>query len=144
MSSCSKTTSKCEPCHSLDKSSLLDGEALKEQLSQLPLWSLVPLDASSEGAINTFSRTFTCKNFQAALDAVNAMGAICESLQHHADFHLTSYRNVTVQVYTHKVGGLTLNDLELCKELDSVKVSYSPKWLKSNPAAEASALSPAS
>ena len=38
-------------------------------------------------------------------------------------------------VFTHKLGGITENDLKLAEKLDMVKIVYSPKWLKSNPQA---------
>ena len=82
------------------------------------------------------SRKFTAKNFQAALDSINAMGAIAEEQEHHPDFHLTSYRNVEVTLWTHSLGGITENDFTLAQLLDQVPVTYSPKWLRENPAAQ--------
>ena len=52
-------------------------------------------------------RTFVAKNFQAALDFLNASGKLAEKLGHHPDLHIVSYRTVVVEVYTHSIGGVT-------------------------------------
>jgi hypothetical protein len=49
---------------------------------------------------------------------------------------LTKYREVEISIWTHKLGGLTKNDVELAKVLDKeVEVVYSPKWLREHPEA---------
>ena len=78
------------------------------------------------------SRSFTSRNFQTSLNFINTCGAICEACGHHADFHLTSYRQVSVQIYTHKIGGVCEVDFELAQALDRVEVEYSPKWKADN------------
>ena len=127
---------KCVPCESLDRSHLLSKEQIEEELKKnLPLWEMkVDPGAAADGAI---CRRYTARNFQAALDSINAMGAIAERENHHPDFHLTGYRNVEVVLFTHSLGGISLNDVELAKMLDAeVAVEYSPKWLKSHPEAK--------
>lgn len=93
------------------------------------MWTLQP----KEGSTGMLSRSFTAKNFQAALNAINSMGAIAESEGHHPDFHLTNYRDVRIDLYTHSVGGITENDIVLAEQLDRVEIVYSPKWLKDQP-----------
>lgn len=75
---------------------------------------------------------FTCRNFKAAVSFINAAAEVAErcDIQHHPDLHLTQYRNVEVNVFTHAVGGLTKFDFNLARELDKIEVDYSPKWLK--------------
>jgi hypothetical protein len=74
--------------------------------------------------------------FQAALDSINAMEAIAERESHHPDFYLTNYRDCEIILYTHKLQGITENDLVLAEMLDKeVQVTYSPKWLKQHPVA---------
>merc|ERR1711971_1531823 len=101
-----------------------------KHLESTPMWKVI------DGAI---SRKFTAKNFQAALDFINAAGRIAEEQGHHPDLHITSYRDVEVVLYTHSIKGLTVNDFALATKLDEVKVLYSPKWLKEHPEAAASA-----
>jgi 4a-hydroxytetrahydrobiopterin dehydratase len=119
----------------MNSSHLLDDETLSRSMAELPLWRLSKNDKDS----TYLSRNFTAKNFQCALDAINDMGKIAERESHHPDFHLTNYRDVDIQLYTHKLGGITENDLQLAKMLDQeVKISYSPKWLKAHPEAQSS------
>lgn len=136
MSSCSSSTPKCEPCAGLDESALMSIDEAKTELSSLgstsSLWSI---NESKEGVL-TLSRKFTARNFQAALDVINDIGAIAENENHHPDLHLTNYREVEVEIHTHKVKGLTGNDFILAGKIDSeVKINYSPKWLRENPTA---------
>jgi len=121
----------CAPCSGLDESSLLTLEEVKKELESLPLWCL-----EERGGIPCLLRHYVCKNFQAALDSINAVGAIAERESHHPDLHLDKYREVEIVLWTHKLGGITTNDLKLAKVLDDeVEVSYSPKWLKEHPEA---------
>jgi pterin-4a-carbinolamine dehydratase len=43
-------------------------------------------------------RRFVAKSFKAAMDFLNLAGEVAESVGHHPDFHLTSYRNVEVNL----------------------------------------------
>jgi len=134
MASCSNDGAggKCVPCESLDSSYLLDAKDVRAQLSSsMPLWCVRHLDEESSSAGASISRKFTAKNFQCALDAINAMGSIAEREGHHPDFHLTSYRDVEIVIYTHSLGGVSQNDIALAKMFDDeVTVVYSPKWLR--------------
>lgn len=127
----------CIPCSSMDPSFLLSSDAIQARIhSSLSLWTL----ESNEQLPAFLSRKFTTKDFQSALDCINAMGGIAERESHHPDFHLTNYRNVEVVIYTHKLNGVTEADLALAEMLDQVKVNYSPKWLKEHPQAATNAL----
>ena len=122
----------CAPCASLNEEALLSIELIQGQLADMPLWSLEETDGGY-----CISRRFTAQNFQAALEALNSFGAIAEREGHHPDLHLTNYREVTISLWTHKLGGLTQNDLTLAKVFDTeVEVVYSPKWLRENPGAK--------
>jgi len=134
---------KCAPCESLNKSTLLSLKQVQDEISsKLQLWHIVSTKETeiSPGetikSVNKISRKFTAKNFQCALNAVNDMGKIAEREGHHPDFHITSYRDVEIVILTHKVGGVTKNDLILANIFDEeCNFIYSPKWLKNNPKA---------
>lgn len=127
------TKAACVPCSSLDPSHLLSPEEVQKRLdTSLPLWEL----ATNEKGL-FLRRKFTAKSFQAALDSVNAMGAIAERENHHPDFHMTDYRNVEVVLWTHKLNGITESDIALASMLNlEVTVVYSPKWLREHPEAQ--------
>ena len=129
----------CVPCHTLDRSHLLEKSLVESKVAEsTPLWN-VGEKKQDEGTSTSSSvvylyRNFTAKHFQAALDAINAMGAVAEAENHHPNFHLTNYREVRVEIWTHKLGGVTENDLRLAQELDArVRIEYSPKWLQAHP-----------
>lgn len=126
----------CVPCSGLDESARLSLPEAESEITSLgSLWILQESDAG----VLSLVRTYTARSFQAALDSINAMGVIAERESHHPNFHLTNYRDVTIEVYTHKLNGLTKNDFILADMLTKeVKVDYSPKWLKENPAASSS------
>lgn len=98
----------------------------------MPLWEIQKSRDTATSA-SKICRYFTCKNFQSALDAINDVGVIAEREGHHPDLHITSYREVEICIFTHSVGGLTMNDIDLAKMIDDeVKINYSPKYLKEN------------
>lgn len=136
MALCSSSTPKCTPCSGLDDSAKLSvGEAKKDLAALGKTSSIWTLNESQNGVLS-LSRKFTARNFQAAIDAINDIGAIAENENHHPDLHLTNYRDVEIEIYTHKVNGLTQNDIILAGKINSeVTIEYSPKWLRENPAA---------
>ena len=103
----------------------LTAEEVQIRLKAVPTWTLDPSGAA-------ISRSFTAKNWQCAVDFVNALSAIAEEEGHHPDVHLTNYRDVRVTASTHAIGGLSLHDFVLAAKLDTVDVTYSPKWLREN------------
>ena len=60
----------------------------------------------------------------------NALSEIAEEEGHHPDVHLTSWRNVRVDLSTHAIGGLSMPDLVLAAKIDALPVECSPKWLR--------------
>lgn len=128
----------CIPCESMDSSLLLLPNLKETQnaLSELKLWKAT----LGDNRVENISRSFTAKNFQSALDAINDIGLIAEREGHHPDIHLTSYREVEIVLTTHSLGGVTQNDITLAKIIDEqVKITYSPRWLKNNPDAKSTA-----
>lgn len=89
---------------------------------------------TSEGDAACLKRKFKCRNWQAAIDFINAASVISEreDISHHPDLHLTMYRNVEITLWTHAAGGLTSWDFKLARALEGIKVDYSPKWLGEN------------
>ena len=85
---------KCDSCESLDPASLLSLDAIQSHInSTLRLWTV---EESSD--VYKIHRKFTCRHFEACIKYINDAAAVCESLGHHADFHLTSWREMEVQI----------------------------------------------
>jgi 4a-hydroxytetrahydrobiopterin dehydratase len=87
----------------------LTHEEIERLLPQIPQWQ----------ALNDhhLSRTYTFPDFRAALDFVNRAGAVAEEQGHHPDLHL-SWGKVGVEIWTHKVNGLTESDFILAAKFD--------------------------
>lgn len=62
---------------------------------------------------------FEFKNFKTALAFVNRVGDLAEAEGHHPDLHL-AWGRVVVEVWTHKIDGLSENDFILAAKIDGV------------------------
>lgn len=70
-------------------------------LGQVPGWEL--------NAAGHLTRTWAFEGFQPGLDFVNKVGALAEDEGHHPDVAL-AWGKVSLEVWTHKVSGLTESD----------------------------------
>lgn len=104
------TRKKCVPCQGGVPA--LKGESLGNLQQQL-----------NEGwdVINEhhLSRIYRFNDFAEALAFTNRIGAVAEQEGHHPDIHL-SWGQVKVEIYTHKIDGLTESDFILAAKLDMV------------------------
>jgi 4a-hydroxytetrahydrobiopterin dehydratase len=66
-------------------------------------------------------RTYTFSSFARALAFVNEVGAAAEAMDHHPDLHL-SWGKVTMETWTHTVGGLSDGDFILAAKADRAYV----------------------
>jgi len=65
------------------------------------------------------TKTVRRSDFAAALELVNAVGALAESADHHPDIDIR-WNTVTLRLSTHSAGGLTDLDLALAKAIDEL------------------------
>ncbi len=63
------------------------------------------------------SREFTFKNFTEALAFVNRVGDVAEEQKHHPDLYL-AWGKVRVEIWTHKINGLTESDFIFSAKAD--------------------------
>jgi 4a-hydroxytetrahydrobiopterin dehydratase len=89
----------------------LTAEQIHPLLSQLRGWS-----ASNN---HHLEKEFKFSDFKGALDFVNKVGAIAEQQGHHPDMFL-AWGKVRVQIWTHKIDGLTESDFILAAKIDRV------------------------
>lgn len=97
----------------------LAAEQVQDYLAALPEWALT----DDGGRIR---REWRVKDFVTALDFFRRIGDIAEREDHHPDLHLTGYRNVAVELWTHALGGLSENDFILAAKIDQVPVELKP------------------
>ncbi|HSB15671.1 MAG TPA: 4a-hydroxytetrahydrobiopterin dehydratase [Bryobacteraceae bacterium] len=89
----------------------LEGEELLRLSAQLPDWKVIEQ--------HHIRKTFLFPDFRKALDFVNRVGEVAEEQGHHPDLAL-SWGKVDVEIYTHKINGLTESDFILAAKIDRV------------------------
>ena len=108
---------KCKPCEGgVDACSL---DEANEQLRNLRGWRL-----THDG--QRIRKDWTAKNFLAAIDFFNRVAAAAEDDGHHPDLHVESYRKVSVELWTHAIGGLSENDFILAAKIDRLPIETLP------------------
>jgi 4a-hydroxytetrahydrobiopterin dehydratase len=63
------------------------------------------------------AKTYRFKDFREALAFTNKLGGLAEEQGHHPDIHL-SWGKVGVEIWTHKIDGLTESDFVLAAKSD--------------------------
>lgn len=96
----------------------LTGEQLTPYLSQVKSWQAVDE--------HHLSKRFGFPDFATALAFVNAIGQVAEHEGHHPDIQLT-WGNVGVEIWTHKIDGLTESDFILAAKIDELHRCATPR-----------------
>ena len=107
------TGKKCLPCEGGVEPCTL-GEA-ESQLAELTGWYL-----THEG--QRIRKDWRVKNFMSGMDFFRQCAEIAEQDGHHPDLHLEGYRNVSVELWTHAIGGLSENDFILAAKIDQLSI----------------------
>jgi len=104
------TKIKCKPCEGgVDP---LTRAEFEQYLEQVPGWIVVD-DKKIE-------REFQFRDFPEALAFVNRVGAVAEEEGHHPDLCIHDWNKVKVVLWTHAIGGLSINDFVLAVRTDRV------------------------
>jgi 4a-hydroxytetrahydrobiopterin dehydratase len=56
------------------------------------------------------------------MEFFSKVAQIAESEGHHPDLHLVGYRNVSIEIWTHAINGLSLNDFILAARIDELPI----------------------
>ena len=64
-------------------------------------------------------RTYVFKDFKEALVFVNRIGVLAEAEGHHPDISI-HYNKVTLKLWTHEVGGLSINDFIVAAKINYI------------------------
>jgi 4a-hydroxytetrahydrobiopterin dehydratase len=100
----------CVPCRG--GTPPLKGEAIETLRRQLHTdWQVVDE--------HHLERSFRLPDFRQALDLTNRVGELAEAEGHHPDLYL-AWGKVKVQVWTHKIDGLTESDFVLAARIDAL------------------------
>ena len=104
---------KCKPCEGgVDPCTLNEAN---EQLARLTGWVL------THGG-ERIRKDWTVKNFMTGMKFFNRVAEIAEADGHHPDLHIEGYRHVSIELWTHAIGGLSENDFILAAKIDQIPV----------------------
>jgi 4a-hydroxytetrahydrobiopterin dehydratase len=103
---------KCIPCRGGEPP--LNDEQIAELKPQVPKWNVIEQDG-----IKRLVREFELKDFAAAMDFTNRVGALAEEEDHHP-LIVTEWGRVKVQWWTHKIKGLHRNDFIMAAKTDTL------------------------
>lgn len=104
---------KCKPCEGgVDPCTLPEAN---DQLAKLGGWYL-----THDG--QRIRKDWTVKHFMAGMRFFNAVAEIAEDDGHHPDLHIGGYRNVSIELWTHAIGGLSENDFILAAKIDKLPI----------------------
>ena len=67
-------------------------------------------------------REFKFKDFKEALAFVNKVGAIAESEGHHPDITIFGWNKVSITLFTHSIGGLSINDFVVAAKINKIRL----------------------
>ncbi|XP_008383517.1 pterin-4-alpha-carbinolamine dehydratase 2, mitochondrial-like isoform X2 [Malus domestica] len=109
---------KCVSCDSKDMRPMTE-QAAKGLITKVDGWNLV-----SEGDALRLKRSWTVKTFTKGLDMLKLVADVAEAEGHHPDLHLVGWNNVTVEIWTHAVGGLTENDFILAAKINRISMQH--------------------
>jgi 4a-hydroxytetrahydrobiopterin dehydratase len=102
----------CEPCRNMAPKAT--AEEITTYREQIPNWEIVTI-----AGIERLRRVFKFRNFAEALDFTNRVGVLAEQEDHHPAL-LTEWGRVTVQWWTHAIGGLHRNDFIMAAKTDEL------------------------
>ena len=105
---------KCEPCEGGVEPCPLP--FVQQQLEKLSGWYL-----TNEN--QRIRKDWTLENFLQGLEFFGAIGKIAEAEGHHPDLHLVSYKEVSIEIWTHAIGGLSENDFILAAKIDELPLT---------------------
>lgn len=94
---------------------------LKAQIDQA--WQVDERSSARHGAVRFLTRQYVFGNFAQALNAADEIGALAEEQQHHPDLHV-SWGKLGVDIWTHKIGGLTESDVIFAAKCDALLSRY--------------------
>ncbi len=65
-------------------------------------------------------KTIKCQDFNHALALLNKIAVLAESMNHHPDLKIYSYRFLSIEIYTHDTNSITQKDYDLSKQIDEI------------------------
>lgn len=102
---------RCQPCEGGVPP--YSAEQAAAQVARLSGWTI-----THDG--QRIRKEWTAKHFVAAMAFFDRVAKLAEEEAHHPDLHLTSYRRIAIEIWTHAIGGLSENDFILAAKIDEL------------------------
>jgi 4a-hydroxytetrahydrobiopterin dehydratase len=102
---------RCEPCEAIKGP--LGAKEVKALAAQLKGWRVM--------GGRTLRQDLVMKDFMSAVRLIDAIARVAEVEGHHPDLHLTGYKNLAIELSTHSVGGLSINDFILAEKITRIQ-----------------------
>lgn len=99
---------------------LLSDKEIQEKMKHLPAWKWNK-DKKS------ITRDYEMKHFESAVELIQQIAILAGKADHHPDLHLTSYRNLKVELTTHFLRGISMNDFLLAEKIEALPKSLKEK-----------------
>lgn len=106
-------TTRCVPCEGGVPKLTMDEAAA--QLQEVPGWELL-------AGPDRIRKSWVVRNFLAGMSFFAEVTKVAEAEGHHPDLHLVGYRNVSIEIWTHAINGLSLNDFILAARIDELPI----------------------
>lgn len=107
---------KCRPCRK-GTPPLTEPEAARLK-AELPDWRI------SAGKLTLDVKL---RNFREAVSLFNSIADLAEREGHHPDLTVYSWNRLRIEIYTHAIGGLSLNDFILAAKIDELRVEWNDR-----------------
>ena len=101
----------CLPCKT--GTPPLAGKKIKEYQKEILDWKVIRQ--------KKLLKEFKLKNFRQVMDFVKKIASLAEREGHHPDIHIF-YNRVRLQIWTHAIGGLSVNDFILATKVDKISL----------------------
>jgi 4a-hydroxytetrahydrobiopterin dehydratase len=88
-----------------------------ELLSEAAVEDLVPQLPERHIEHGRLARDMRLRNFKEALALVNTIGEVAEAENHHPDITIHRWNRVRIELYTHSVEGLSMDDFILAAKI---------------------------
>lgn len=105
---------RCVPCEGGLRP--LGSDEVQSWLPGVPGWEVV-----DDG--RRLRRRWAARNFDAAIAFFDRVADLARREDHHPDLHLESYRHVTIELWTHSMGGLSENDFILAAKISALPIA---------------------
>jgi 4a-hydroxytetrahydrobiopterin dehydratase len=102
---------RCAPCEGLTKP--LGAKEAKALAAELKGWKLL--------GGKSLRLDLVMKDFMAAVRFIEAVAREAEAEGHHPDLHLTGFKNLAIELSTHSIGGLSVNDFIMAEKITRIQ-----------------------